>query len=95
MDGEFDKIPVPYRTERLGRMQDLIVRIKADYGYYAMLKRKVEAGNRKESDIEDMRRIVAWLKRDINAYKKLSTMSIEGVTCAEIGDISDLTGLEV
>ena len=95
MDDEFDRIPAPYRTERLARMRDLIVRIKADYGHYAMLKKKLEADNRKEQDIEDMSRIAAWLKRDITAYKKLSTMSIEGVSCAEFDDISDLPGLKI
>ena len=95
MDDPFDRTPVQYRTERLGRMRELIVRIKADYGYYAMLKKKIGVGNRNESDIEEMQRIVTWLKRDITVYKKLSTMSIEGITCAEVDYISDLPGLKI
>ena len=44
MEDHFDAIPVPYRTERLGRMRDLIMQIEADYKRYRFLKQMVDAG---------------------------------------------------
>lgn len=82
MEDPFDNIPVPYRAERLGRMRNLIMQIEADYEQYIDLKNRIEEGISIESEREDLHRIEAWLKRNIIAYRRLSAMSIEGVTCA-------------
>jgi hypothetical protein len=88
MEDHFDIIPVPYRTERLGRLRDLIIQIEADYKGYKHLKQKIEAGIGNSSDMEELHRREAWMKRDMTAYRRLNAMSIEGITCAWIGGFS-------
>ena len=88
MEDPFDIIPVPYRTERLGRMRELIMQIDADYKRYEFLKQKVEAGVGDDSNREELQRRETWMKRDVTAYRRLNAMSIEGVTCAGIGGLS-------
>jgi len=88
MEDPFDIIPVPYRTERLGRMRELIMQIEADYKCYKHLKQKVEAGIGDSSDIEELHRMKAWMKRDMTAYRRLNAISIEGITFVGIGEFS-------
>ena len=85
MEDIFDSIPVAYRSERLDRIRDLIVQTKADFACYEALKQKIESGTGSKSDIEEMIKTASWLKRDILVYKKLNSMSIEGITCGEDG----------
>lgn len=91
MEDPFDNIPVPYSAERLGRMRDIIMQIETEYERYNDLKQKIEDGINTEYESEDLHRIMAWLKRDMNAYRRLSAMSIEGVTCGGIGGVSVLS----
>jgi hypothetical protein len=88
MADHFDSIPVPYRTERLGRLRDLIIQIEADYKRYKHLKQKIEAGIGVNSEMEELHRREAWIKRNVNVFRRLNAMSIEGVTCAGIGGLS-------
>jgi hypothetical protein len=88
MEDHFDFIPVPYRTERMGRMRDLIIQIKADYKRYKHLKQKIDAGIGDSSDMEELNIRESWIKRDMTVYKRLNAMSIEGVTCIGIGGSS-------
>jgi len=88
MEDHFDFIPVPYRTERLGRLRDLIIQIEADYKRYKHLKQKIEAGIGDSSDMEELHRKDAWTKREMTAYRRLNAMSIEGVTYSKIGGFS-------
>jgi hypothetical protein len=88
MEDPFDIIPVSYRTERLGRMRELIIQIEADCKRYKDLKQKIEAGIGDNSDMEELHRREAWMKRDVTAYRRLNAMSIEGVTCGGIGGFS-------
>ena len=85
MDDPFDTIPVPYRTERLGRARDLVMQIEADYAYQRDIMQRLEAGNANQSDIEELQKSLAWLKRDMMEYSEMNSISIEGVTCGEIG----------
>ena len=88
MEDQFDTIPVPYRTERLGRMRDLIMQIEADYKCYKHLKQKVGAGIGDSSDIEELHKMKAWMMRDMAAYRRLSAISIEGIMVVGIGESS-------
>ena len=88
MEEYFDAIPVPYRTERLGRMRDLIVQIEADYKRYESLKQIADAGSGNKADLEELHRREAWMKRNINTFRSLNAMSIEGITFVRIGDFS-------
>jgi hypothetical protein len=88
MEDLSDTIPVPYRTERLGRMRDLIIQIEADYKRYKFLKQKVDAGIGDNYDMEELRRTEIWMKRDITAYRRLNTVSIEGITFVGVGKLS-------
>ena len=88
MEDHFDKIPVQYRTERLGRLRDLITQIEADYKRHKFLKQRVDAEIGDNSDMEELHRMEVWMKRDMTAYRRLSVISIEGVSCAGIGDFS-------
>lgn len=80
MEDHFDNVPVPYRTQRLGRLRDLIAQIEADYERYKFLKQKVDAGSGDNSDMEELHRMEAWMKRDMTAYRRLNAVSIEGIT---------------
>jgi len=69
------------------------MQIEADCKGYTELKRKVETGIGNEPDREELNRTEAWLKRDIAVYRKLSAMSIEGITRVGISDFSSPTRL--
>ena len=88
MEDHFDKIPVPYRTERLGRLRDLITQIEADYKRYKFLKQRIDAEIGANSDMEELHRMEVWIKRDMTAYRRLNAVSIEGITFVGIGEFS-------
>ena len=80
MEDHFDNIPVSYRTQRLGRLRDLITQIEADYQRYKFLKQKIDAGSGDNSYMEELHRMESWMKRDMTAYRRLNSVSIEGIT---------------
>ena len=80
MEDHFDAIPVSYRTERLGRLRDLIMQIEADYKRYKSLKQVADAGGGNKADLEEIQKREAWMKRNMNAFLCLNDMSIEGIT---------------
>jgi hypothetical protein len=88
MEDHFDAIPVPYRTERLSRMRDLIMQIEADYRRYESLKQIADAGRGNSSDMEELHRREAWMKRNMTIFRRLNALSIEGVTFVRIGEFS-------
>ena len=88
MEDQFDAIPVPYRTERLGRMRDLIMQIEADYKRYESLKQIIDAGSGNEAHLEELHTRVAWMKRSIITFRRLNVMSIEGITFVRSGEVS-------
>ena len=94
MEDQFDAIPVPYKTERLGRMRDLIMQIEADYKRYESLKQMVDAGSGNEADLEELHRREAWMKRSMTTFRRLNAMSIEGITFVKKGESSSLSLLK-
>ena len=88
MEDQFDAIPVPYRTERLGRMRDIIMQIEADYKRNETLKQIADAGSGNKADFEELHRREAWMKRNINILRRLNAMSIEGITFVRKGEFS-------
>jgi hypothetical protein len=87
MEDQFDSIPAPYRTERIGRMRDLIMQIEADYTRYKALKQMADAGIG-DNDIEELHRREAWMKRNMTTFTRLNSMSIEGITFVRSGENS-------
>ncbi len=79
MEDHFDAIPVQYRTERLGRMRDLITQIEAEQECCRKLFLKLDTGFGDQSDIEELQKTAVWLYRNLATYKKLHSSSIEGV----------------
>jgi hypothetical protein len=94
MEDNFDSMPVPYRTERLGRMRDLIIQIEADYKRYETLKWIADAGSGNRADLEELHRREAWMKRNMTPFRYLNAMSIEGIMFARIGKFSSLSFLK-
>ena len=94
MEDHFDAIPVPYRTERLGRMRDLIMQIEADYSRYKFLKQRVDAGIGDNSDMEEIGKREAWMNRNMTTFRRLNAMSIEGITFVRIGEVSSPSWLK-
>ena len=94
MEDHFDNIPVSYRTQRLGRLRDIITQIQADYERYKFLKQRVTAGSGDNSDMEDLHRMEAWMKRDMTAYRRLNAASIEGITFVRGSEFSSPFCLE-
>jgi hypothetical protein len=68
MEDHFDDIPVQYRTERLGRMRDLITQIEADYKRYETLRKITDAGSGSKPESEELNRRVTWMKRNMLAF---------------------------
>ena len=94
MEDHFDAIPVPYRTERLNRMRDLIMQIEEDYKRYKFLKQIADAGIGNDFDIEELHRREAWMKRSMTTFRRLNAMSIEGITLVSIGEFSSQSFLK-
>lgn len=88
MEDHFDKIPVQYRTERLGRLRGLITQIEADYKRCNYLKQKTHLRVSDHSEIEEMLKMETWIKRDMTIYKRLNAVSIEGITFVGVGEFS-------
>jgi len=94
MEDQFDAIPVPYKTERLGRMRDLIMQIEADCKRYESLKQIIDAGSGNKVHFEELHRREAWMKRNMTTFRRLNAMSIEGITFARMGEFSSLSFLK-
>ena len=94
MEDHFDAIPVPYRTERLNRMRDLIMQIEADYKRYESLKQIIHAGNGDKAHLDELHKREAWMKRNMASFMRLNAMSIEGITFLRIGESSSLSFLK-
>ena len=94
MEDHFDAIPVQYRTERFCRMRDLIMQIEADYSRYKFLKQRVDAGIGDNSDMEEIGKREAWMKRSMITFRHLNAMSIEGITFVRIGEFSSASCLK-
>ena len=86
MEDHFDAIPVQYRSERLGRMRDMIIQIEADYERYNFLKQRVDEGLGDNYDTEELCKREAWMKRSMTTFRRLNAVSIEGVTFVRIGE---------
>lgn len=82
MEDFYNMIPFPYRTDRMGRIRDVITQIRADSERYMAIKQKIEAGFGDDSDIEELQKTKAWLQKEVLAYKRLNSMSMEGIACA-------------
>lgn len=93
MGNHFDAIPVQYRTERLGRIRDLITQIEADYKRYEFLRQMADAGIGDNSDMEALYRREAWMKRSMTTLRHLNAMSIGGITFVRIGGFSSVSCL--
>ena len=87
MEEDFDAIPAAYRTERLGRMRDLIMQIEADYKRYKFLKQISDTGISNDFDMEELHRREAWMKRSMTTFRRLNALSIEGITFVRIGEL--------
>jgi len=83
MEDPFNGTTFSFRTDRLGRMRDLITQIKADQECCRKLLLKLDTGRGDQSDIEELQRTTAWLHRNLAIYKKIQSSSIEGVVCGE------------
>jgi len=88
MEDHFNTIPVQYRTERLGRLRDLITQIEADYKRHKFLKQRVDAEIGDNSAMEELHRMEVWMKRDMITYRRLNVVSIEGITFVGVGEFS-------
>ena len=64
------------------------MQIEADYRRYKFLKQMVDAGIGNNSDMEELRRREAWMKRSMTTFMRLNAMSIEGITFVRIGEFS-------
>lgn len=93
MEDDFDTSSVPYRTERLSRMRDLIIQIETDYTRCESLKQIADSGRGNSSDMEELHKREAWMKRNMIIFIRLNAMSIEGITFVRIGEISSASCL--
>ncbi|MFZ4440299.1 MAG: hypothetical protein ACOYOS_17890 [Syntrophales bacterium] len=64
------------------------MQIEADYSRYKYLKQMVDAGNGDHSDMEELQRREAWMKRSMTTFRRLNAMSIEGITFVRAGQYS-------
>ena len=75
------------RGYRIRCMRDLVDQIKEDYRCFKTLFKRLERG---ESDIfliEELVRVVSWLKQDLNTIKEMRKDQIEGVIWGDINRI--------
>ena len=86
MEELYDSVPASYRSERLGRMKDLISQMEADSDHFQALQNRISKGTGTEKEMEDFLAIAVRLRREYKAYRRLRQMSIEGVTCGKMDD---------
>ena len=70
------------------------MQIEADYKRYKSLKQMVDAGIGNDSDMEELHKREAWMKRNMTTFRRLNAMSIEGITFVKIGESSSLSLLK-
>ena len=76
MEDPFNGTTFSFRTDRLGRMRDLITQIKADQECCRKLLLKLDTGRGDQSDIEELQRTTAWLHRNLAIYKKIQSSGV-------------------
>lgn len=81
MEASYDSIPAPYRSERLRRMKDLIHQMEADHDHIQALQHKIAEGAGTEKEMEDFLATSVMLRREYKVYRRMRSISIEGVTC--------------
>ncbi len=81
MEDFYNIIPFPYRTERIGRIRDVITQIRADSERYMAIKQKIEAGFGDDADMEELQQTRAWLQKEKFTYKRMNSKGIEGIAC--------------
>ena len=69
-------------------MRSLVEQIKEDYAYFTRLWEKLEKGETDSSLIEDLSRVLSWKKESLNTFKEMKKRGIEGVSWAEVDNIS-------
>ena len=74
---------------RLRYQESLIWQIEKDYAGLNRLWEKLQKGTISLSEKKELSRTIAWLRKELTTYKKLSNMGIEGLTCVKIKEIEN------
>lgn len=86
MEASYDSIPAPYRSERLRRMKDLIRQMEADHDHIQALQHKIAEGAGTQKEKEDFLATAVMLRREYRVYRRMRSISIEGITCGRLDE---------
>ena len=75
------------RGYRIRCMRDLVDQIKEDYRCFKTLFKRLERGECDISLIEELVRVLSWLKQGLNTFKEMKNDQIEGVLSGDINRI--------
>jgi len=68
-------------------MKTLIQQIEEDYRECKQLWKLLESGTIKHDELEELLRVMAWLREDMDTLRGLQAESIEGVFGGDMGHI--------
>jgi len=72
---------------RVRCMKSLIRQIKEDYSECNRLWKIFDKGSINHLEIEELARVISWVKEDLDTFKAFRNESLEGVTWGEIKNI--------
>ena len=72
---------------RIRCMRGLVDQIKEDYTCFKTLFKRLERGEGDVSLIEELVRVLSWLKQSLNTFKEMRKDQIEGVLWGDINRI--------
>ena len=69
---------------RIRCMKNLVIQLKEDQAYCNRLWKRFKKGPGDKSEIEELVRVLSWLKKGINTFEELRKKGIEGISWGEI-----------
>ena len=79
MGREIISDPYSEKGYRIRCMNVLIDQIRQDHAHLTVLWSRLETGTSDKADMEDIMRLLSWLKQGLSAFKELRKRGIEGV----------------
>ena len=68
-------------------MRSLVEQIKEDHARFSQMWLEFERGKADPVLMEELERVLSWLKQSLRAFRQMRKYGIEGVSCGEINGI--------
>lgn len=84
MDGDSLNDSRDEPIHRIRFMENLMIQVREDYERLNLLWNKIRKGKADKSEIEEILRILSYLKKDLKVFHELKKRGIEGILWGEM-----------